>query len=110
MREDIDANGCSGGGNGMSAFPSAVHFDVPVVDGDAMGRAYPTMYHGMSPNILFQFSLLIYAATFSVYGHSLTPCVLSDARGNVSVVMVSRPSPPVQSHTNNNRVPTTPSA
>ncbi|ESU07083.1 hypothetical protein FGSG_01733 [Fusarium graminearum PH-1] len=34
-----------GGGNGMSAFPSAVHFDVPVVDGDAMGRAYPTMYH-----------------------------------------------------------------
>ncbi|GKU08117.1 hydantoin utilization protein a [Fusarium langsethiae] len=60
-----------GGGNGMSAFPSAVHFDVPVVDGDAMGRAYPTMYH----------------ATFSVYGHSLTPCVLSDARGNVSVVM-----------------------
>ncbi|KAF4448575.1 hypothetical protein F53441_8052 [Fusarium austroafricanum] len=60
-----------GGGNGMSAFPSAVHFDVPVVDGDAMGRAYPTMYH----------------ATFSVYGHSLTPCVLSDARGNSNVVM-----------------------
>jgi DUF917 family protein len=42
----MNANGCSGGGNGMSAFPSAVHFDVPVVDGDAMGRAYPTMYHG----------------------------------------------------------------
>ncbi|KAM0552639.1 hypothetical protein ACHAPJ_007736 [Fusarium lateritium] len=60
-----------GGGNGMSAFPPAVHFDVPVVDGDAMGRAYPTMYH----------------ATFSVYGHSLTPCVLSDARGNTNVVM-----------------------
>ncbi|KAF5026731.1 hypothetical protein F66182_1149 [Fusarium sp. NRRL 66182] len=60
-----------GGGNGLSAFPSAVHFDVPVVDGDAMGRAYPTMYH----------------ATFSVYGYSLAPCVLSDARGNVNVVM-----------------------
>ncbi|KAF4968199.1 hypothetical protein FSARC_4389 [Fusarium sarcochroum] len=60
-----------GGGNGMSAFPPAVHFDVPIVDGDAMGRAYPTMYH----------------ATFSVYGHSLTPCVLSDARGNTNVVM-----------------------
>ncbi|KAH6648199.1 hypothetical protein BKA67DRAFT_540009 [Truncatella angustata] len=26
-------------------------------------------------------------STFSVYGYSLTPCVLSDARGNVSVVM-----------------------
>ncbi|KAF4975215.1 hypothetical protein FZEAL_7972 [Fusarium zealandicum] len=60
-----------GGGNGMSAFPTGVHFDVPVVDGDSMGRAYPTMYH----------------ATFSVYGHSLSPCVLSDARGNASVVM-----------------------
>ncbi|KAH7153466.1 hypothetical protein EDB81DRAFT_791447 [Dactylonectria macrodidyma] len=60
-----------GGGNGMSAFPTGVHFDVPVIDGDAMGRAYPTMYH----------------ATFSVYGHSMVPCVLSDARGNTSVVM-----------------------
>ncbi|KAH6896634.1 hypothetical protein B0T10DRAFT_161139 [Thelonectria olida] len=60
-----------GGGNGMSAFPTGVHFDVPVIDGDAMGRAYPTMYH----------------ATFSVYGHSLAPCVLADARGNSSVVM-----------------------
>ncbi|KAL4874959.1 hypothetical protein BJY04DRAFT_172168 [Aspergillus karnatakaensis] len=60
-----------GGGNGLSAFPTGVHFDVPIVDGDAMGRAYPTMYH----------------ATFSVYGHSLVPCVLSDARGNTSVVM-----------------------
>ncbi|KAI9150603.1 putative D-/L-hydantoinase subunit A [Paramyrothecium foliicola] len=62
-----------GGGNGMSVFPTGVHFDIPVIDGDAMGRAYPTMYH----------------ATFSVYGHSLTPCVLSDARNNISVVMVS---------------------
>ncbi|KAF4464181.1 hypothetical protein FALBO_9003 [Fusarium albosuccineum] len=60
-----------GGGNGMSAFPTGVHFDVPIVDGDAMGRAYPTMYH----------------ATFSVYGHSLTPCVLTDAWGNTNVIM-----------------------
>ncbi|KAH7027207.1 uncharacterized protein B0I36DRAFT_247777 [Microdochium trichocladiopsis] len=60
-----------GGGNGMSTFPTAVRYNIPVVDGDAMGRAYPTMYH----------------ATLSVYGHSLTPCALSDARGNVSVVM-----------------------
>ncbi|KAK5996884.1 Putative D-/L-hydantoinase subunit A-like protein [Cladobotryum mycophilum] len=60
-----------GGGNGMSSFPTSVHFDVPIVDGDAMGRAYPTMYH----------------VTFSVYGHSLVPCVLTDARNNVNVVM-----------------------
>ncbi|KAK1597382.1 uncharacterized protein LY79DRAFT_625149 [Colletotrichum navitas] len=62
-----------GGGNGLSAFPTGVHYDIPVVDGDAMGRAYPTMYQ----------------ATLSVYGHPLTPCALSDARGNVSVVMNS---------------------
>ncbi|OBR05669.1 hydantoinase [Colletotrichum higginsianum IMI 349063] len=60
-----------GGGNGLSVFPTGVHYDIPVVDGDAMGRAYPTMYQ----------------ATLSVYGHPLTPCALSDARGNVSVVM-----------------------
>ncbi|GFF54200.1 hypothetical protein IFM58399_09767 [Aspergillus lentulus] len=59
-----------GGGNGLSVFPTGVHYDVPVVDGDAMGRAYPTMYH----------------ATTSVYGHSLVPCVLSDARGNTILV------------------------
>ncbi|KXH68070.1 hydantoinase [Colletotrichum salicis] len=62
-----------GGGNGLSVFPTGVHYDIPVVDGDAMGRAYPTMYQ----------------ATLSVYGHPLTPCALSDARGNVSVVMSS---------------------
>ncbi|RSL84190.1 hypothetical protein CEP52_016504 [Fusarium oligoseptatum] len=69
-----------GGGNGLSAFPTGVHFDVPVVDGDAMGRAYPTMYH----------------ATFSVYGHSLTPCVVSDARGNTTVVMQQNADSPVR--------------
>ncbi|KDN67715.1 putative hydantoinase [Colletotrichum sublineola] len=62
-----------GGGNGLSVFPTGVHYDIPVVDGDAMGRAYPTMYQ----------------STLSVYGHPLTPCALSDARGNVSVVMNS---------------------
>ncbi|OLN87316.1 Hydantoin utilization protein A 3 [Colletotrichum chlorophyti] len=62
-----------GGGNGLSVFPTGVHYDIPIVDGDAMGRAYPTMYQ----------------ATLSVYGHPLTPCALSDARGNVSVVMNS---------------------
>lgn len=37
-----------GGGNGMASFASAVHYDIPVLDGDLMGRAYPTMAHGMS--------------------------------------------------------------
>lgn len=34
-----------GGGNGLSAFPSSVMYDIPVVDGDLMGRAYPTLEH-----------------------------------------------------------------
>ncbi|PHH59956.1 hypothetical protein CDD81_2355 [Ophiocordyceps australis] len=60
-----------GGGNGLSALPTSVHFDVPVVDGDAMGRAFPTMYH----------------IIFSVYGYPLEPCSITDGAGNVSVVM-----------------------
>ncbi|KAH6668150.1 hydantoinase [Plectosphaerella plurivora] len=60
-----------GGGNGLSTFPTAAHYDIPVIDGDAMGRAYPTMYQ----------------ATLSVYGHPLTPCAVTDARGNVNIVM-----------------------
>ncbi|KAM4066229.1 hydantoinase/oxoprolinase domain-containing protein [Hirsutella rhossiliensis] len=60
-----------GGGNGMSAFPNGVHYDLPIIDGDAMGRAYPTLYH----------------TTFSVYGYPLVPCAITDAAGNVSVAL-----------------------
>ncbi|KHO00423.1 uncharacterized protein MAM_01201 [Metarhizium album ARSEF 1941] len=60
-----------GGGNGLSALPVGDYFDVPVVDADGMGRAYPTMYH----------------ITFSVYGHKMTPAVITDARGNAVVAM-----------------------
>ncbi|EFY86007.1 hydantoinase/oxoprolinase, putative [Metarhizium acridum CQMa 102] len=60
-----------GGGNGLSALPVGTYFDVPVVDADGMGRAYPTMYH----------------ITFSVYGHEMTPAVITDARGNAVVAM-----------------------
>ena len=78
----------SGGGNGMSCFPTGVHFDIPVIDGDAMGRAYPTMYHGKIHGQNSSTYAYLFAATFSVYGHSLTPCVLSDAHNNTSVIMV----------------------
>lgn len=37
-----------GGGNGLAAFPSSAYYDIPVVDGDLMGRAYPTIEHGRS--------------------------------------------------------------
>lgn len=35
-----------GGGNGLVTFPTSAHYDIPVVDGDLMGRAYPTLEHG----------------------------------------------------------------
>ncbi|GKZ32180.1 hypothetical protein AbraIFM66950_001360 [Aspergillus brasiliensis] len=60
-----------GGGNGMSTFPTSAYYDIPVLDGDLMGRAYPTMEHG----------------TPYVYGHPITPCVVADAKGNVGVVL-----------------------
>ncbi|EFW17537.1 hypothetical protein D8B26_000238 [Coccidioides posadasii str. Silveira] len=60
-----------GGGNGMTTFPTGVHYDIPVLDGDLMGRAYPTMEHG----------------TPYVYGNPISPCILADAQNNVSVVM-----------------------
>lgn len=74
----------------MSVFPGGVHFDVPIIDGDAMGRAYPTMYHGMFNVSDANNNEVTSVAIFSVYDHSLTPCVLSDARGNTSVAMVRR--------------------
>ncbi|RMZ47798.1 hypothetical protein AFCA_000536 [Aspergillus flavus] len=60
-----------GGGNGLSAFPSGVMYDIPVVDGDLMGRAYPTLEH----------------CTPYVYGFSSTPCAVADGRGNVSIIL-----------------------
>jgi N-methylhydantoinase A/oxoprolinase/acetone carboxylase beta subunit len=39
-----------GGGNGMSTFPTSSFYDIPVIDGDLMGRAYPTMEHGEFSN------------------------------------------------------------
>ncbi|KAG6001964.1 hypothetical protein E4U21_003615 [Claviceps maximensis] len=59
-----------GGGNGLCVLPVGAHFDVPIIDADGMGRAYPTMYH----------------LTFSVYGHKMCPVVITDARGNAIAV------------------------
>lgn len=30
----------------LATFPTSVHYDRPTVDGDMMGRAYPSMEHG----------------------------------------------------------------
>lgn len=30
----------------LANFPTSVHYDRPAIDGDMMGRAYPSMEHG----------------------------------------------------------------
>ncbi|KAG0647259.1 Acetophenone carboxylase 70 kDa subunit [Hyphodiscus hymeniophilus] len=71
--KDFDAlmTGEIGGGNGLATFPSSVKYDRPIVDADFMGRAYPTLAHGLP----------------YVYGCSITPCAMADAKGNISIVM-----------------------
>lgn len=60
-----------GGSNGMRAFSMGATMDIPVVDGDTMGRAFPKVDMALP----------------YVFGQS-TPCpaVLSDARGNVQII------------------------
>ncbi|KEF52543.1 uncharacterized protein A1O9_11385 [Exophiala aquamarina CBS 119918] len=60
-----------GGGNGLAAFSVGAHYDRPIVDADGMGRAYPSMEH----------------STIYLNGFPITPCAISDACGNVSVIM-----------------------
>ncbi|KOS21923.1 Hydantoin utilization protein A [Escovopsis weberi] len=60
-----------GGGNGLCSFITGVLFDIPVLDGDTMGRAFPTIHH----------------TTFNVCNYPLVPCALTDNRNNISVVM-----------------------
>lgn len=60
-----------GGSNGMRAFAAAVSMDIPVVDADTMGRAFPK----------------IDMALPYVFGQaSPAPAVLSDARDNVQII------------------------
>jgi DUF917 family protein len=77
-----------GGGNGLAAFPTSVHYDRPTVDGDMMGRAYPSMEHGKWCRDISR-KMLMKAGTPYVYGHPIAPCAMAGAKGNVSIVTVS---------------------
>lgn len=61
-----------GGSNGLRAFAVATAMDIPVVDADEIGRAFPRV------DMCLPF---IYKAA------DPCPAVLSDARGNVQVVV-----------------------
>lgn len=60
-----------GGSNGMRAFSVGSSLDIPVIDGDTMGRAFPKL------DLVLPY----------VYGKAdPSPAVLSDARGNIQVI------------------------
>lgn len=59
-----------GGGNGMQSLLAASHLGIPVVDADAMGRAYPEAQ----------------MTSFAIGGLSPSPVALIDPRGNEVIV------------------------
>jgi len=59
-----------GGGNGLVPMVTAAQLDLPVVDGDGMGRAFPETQ----------------MTSFFIYGQATAPAALTDASGNSLVV------------------------
>ncbi|WP_320671378.1 DUF917 domain-containing protein [Patulibacter defluvii] len=55
-----------GGGNSIEPMIVAAHLGIPVIDGDGMGRAFPTL-----PMI-----------TYHIYGVDCFPCAVADEKGN----------------------------
>ena len=58
-----------GGSNSMAPMIVAAQANLPVVDGDGMGRAFPELQMD----------------TFMIYGINPTPAVISDPRGHVAI-------------------------
>lgn len=65
-----------GGGNGLEGLLLALHLDVPAVDADVMGRAFPELQ----------------MCTTAINGMPMTPAACADEKGSV-VVVQSAPSP-----------------
>ncbi|KAK9800870.1 hypothetical protein WJX73_003020 [Symbiochloris irregularis] len=59
-----------GGGNGLQALLLGARLQLPVIDADLMGRAFPELQ----------------MMTSAMYGHKLTPAALVDDKGNKVVV------------------------
>ena len=61
-----------GGSNGMRTFSTAAAMDIPIVDGDTVGRAFPRVDMSLP---------YVYDAASPV------PAVVSDARGNTQIIV-----------------------
>ena len=55
----------------------AANLNIPVLDADAMGRAFPDLYMD----------------TLSIYGTAGLPCALCDDAGNLTILPATRPTP-----------------
>ena len=78
-----------GGGNGLAAFPTSVQYGKPIVDGDTMGRAYPTLEHGKRRSFRICDLLLMMCIRHTIrVWPPITPCAVTDPKGNISIVMV----------------------
>ncbi|KAM6518983.1 hypothetical protein FALCPG4_012641 [Fusarium falciforme] len=67
-----------GGMNGLRPLLTSIHSDVPIIDGDYMGRAYPRIYH----------------STTYVNRLSIVPCAQADGMG--ITVAVSKCEDPIR--------------
>jgi DUF917 family protein len=63
-----------GGGNGIYPMITAARLDLPVVDADGMGRAFPE----------------VQMTSFFAYGQATQPAALSDADGNTLIITRAR--------------------
>jgi DUF917 family protein len=59
-----------GGGNGLAPFIAGALLNLPVVDADGMGRAFPLSDH----------------VAYSIYGHSALPTVVASEHGEVAII------------------------
>ncbi len=59
-----------GGANSMEPMLTAAQANLPVVDGDGMGRAFPEMQ----------------MCTWSIYGHKSTPAAMADEKGSIVIL------------------------
>jgi DUF917 family protein len=71
-----------GGGNGMINMITSARLNIPVIDGDFMGRAYPTGWQ-VTQNVFDK----------GTKGERLLPCAMTSGDGSV-VVSSCLPSPP----------------
>lgn len=65
----------AGGINSMMPIVAASDMNIPMVDADGMGRAFPELQ----------------MSTFVLAGHEVTPMVLADERGNTSLINTVNP-------------------